>query len=133
MVVFENASAYDAAPQPGGTKIPGGPVYDLQAVQAVARKCFVLWTRKCTRDVRSLALDDEDICGLIDQLTAAHYRDSEWCCNGKQWVAACDSYVVVKEVYSDVAHKFLDEEYFLKFAINKKGQMLLIVSCHLSR
>ena len=76
--------------------------------------------------------DLDAVASLLGHLSPAHYRDSEWCTNGRNALAACDSYVLHRVEWVATAGKEMGVEYFLKFAVGKAGQLVLLVSCHLS-
>ena len=65
-------------------------------------------------------------------LDKGRFLGSEWCVQGENgpW-AACDAYGVLRLEWSGVAHKKMPIEYYVKFAINEKGNWLLMASCHL--
>ena len=75
----------------------------------------------------------EEIGELIRQLKSEDYRDSEWCDNGKGFWAACDAYGSIRNEYNEYAGKHYRVEYFLKFALGKMGNLVLMVSCHVNR
>ena len=115
-------------------KIECGPLYDKDHILRLAKDVRVsAWTRKCGGDIRYLGFSLEDVAELIRVgLDEGRFLGSEWCEQGKNgpW-AACDAYEVLRSEWSDVAHKKMPIEYYIKFAINGKGSLLLIVSCHL--
>lgn len=117
----------------GRKKIPGGPLYDLGRIQhlCVDTKKLILWTRKCASDVQGLALEVTGVAALIAELGPDCYIDSEWCQSRKAW-AACDAYRLARWEEVEHAGKRMKMEYFLKFAIGRTGQVLLVASCHLS-
>jgi hypothetical protein len=91
-----------------------------------------LWTRKCQQDVHKLFDSDlERVAELIQALRKDGYIDSEWCENGKGAWAACDAYRVRRLETIPVTGKSMTVEYFVKFAVSKTGQLVLLVSCHL--
>lgn len=119
-----------------GRKIPGGPLYPADDVLGVLRNSGIdsiqTWTRKCTEDVQYWGLDADDLYELLEiAVQRGRYRDSEWCIQqpGGPW-AACDSYSIVRREQIPNIQKEMDIEYFLKFAISKNGNLLLIASCH---
>ena len=133
-----NVSAFIGEPPANGgsRKIPGGPLYEPSKIKAILAKgetATSAWTRKCAVEVQNLCLDGNDICKLLnDAITSGRYRDSEWCVQKPTgpW-AACDAYELVRYEWNRFSHKELPVEYFVKFAIGKTGQILLLVSCHL--
>ena len=63
-------------------------------------------------------------------LTKGKYLNSQWCKTSDAVWAACDSYKFEHTEYIQNAHKYMTSEIYLKFALNNKGQALLIVSAH---
>lgn len=134
VVTFKNLSAH-AGPLPEDVnrrKIAGGPLYRLAEIQALAAvpDAISFWTAKCRRDAANLALEAADVGAMLGELTEREYRDSEWCDNGKGAWAACDAYSLRRNEYVETAGKRFRIEYFLKFALSKTGQLVLMVSCH---
>lgn len=120
----------------GRLKIAGGPLYDLSRVQKLVANpdAIQLATRACVKDVDALfASDLESVAELIEALGSDDYRDSEWCESGKASVIACDAYQVRRSEQLAGQAKRVTVEYFLKFAVGKTGQLVLLVSCHLSK
>lgn len=119
-------------------KIADGPLYPAGEVLALLdrerEQAIELWTRKCKSDVQKYGLNLDDLYGLLDEaLRNGSYRGSEWCVqrpNGP-W-AACDAYRLFRNEWIENARKFMKMEYYLKFAMARSGQLLLLVSCHLS-
>ena len=137
MVTFKNLSAFAGVPPLEGEnrKIAGGPLYSLAEIQALSAQAgaVLFWTRNCIKDAADLGLDTEDAGGLLRELVASDYRDSEWCENGKAgWVAA-DAYRLKRQEFIVAAGKWMSMEYYLKFAKGKTGKLVLMVSCHLPR
>ena len=91
-----------------------------------------IWTRDCVKDVANLGWDHADVIKLVQGLEQGHYIDSEWCDNGRGALAACDAYSISLMEWIDHANKAMPIEYFVKFAINKLGAMVLTISCHLN-
>jgi hypothetical protein len=116
----------------GGEKIPGGPLYDLDRVKEMIKdgKGLQLWTRDCVKNVAELGWDHADVIDLIQRLRKDDYIDSEWCENGRGAYAACDAYAIKVWERIEAANKDMRIEYFVKFAINKLGTMVLTISCH---
>lgn len=116
-------------------KIAGGSLYERASVLAVLEQgetAIVPWTRKCISDLKKHELDHLDVIRLIQTaLAQGRHKGSEWCTDkpGGVW-AACDSYQVVEKCWVPAAHKEMDFEYYLKFAIGKNGRVILTVSCH---
>lgn len=117
----------------GRVKIAGGPLYDLARVQAIVEdeNRLLTWTEKCRKDVFKLFDDDlAEVAGLIQCLKASDYIDSEWCENGRNAMAACDAYSIHRREVIAATGKTMAVAYFLKFAIGKAGNLVLLVSCH---
>jgi hypothetical protein len=113
----------------------GRPLYALDRVKEITKDGtgLLLWTRGCVSNVRDgLGWDNTDVIELIQQLRHEDYIDSEWCDNGKGALAACDAYSIECVEWIATANKNMRIEYFLKFAINKLGKMVLTISCHTS-
>jgi hypothetical protein len=116
-----------------------GPVYPIADVLALAEETsVVMWTRRCIQTVRDLyegVRDEYDsemamLVDLLKRVPAGRYQDSEWCDNGRGGLAACDAYEVNRDDMIPAIGKRMQTRYFVKFAIGKTGQLLLVVSCH---
>lgn len=134
MVTFVVISEYSltSPAKGGGEKIPGGPLYDLDRVKALLKdgNGLQLWTKDCVKDVAELGWDQADVIDLIQRLRKDDYIDSGWCENGRGAYAACDAYATRMSEWIEAANKNMLIEYFVKFAINKLGTMVLTISCH---
>ncbi|MYL28156.1 MULTISPECIES: hypothetical protein [Halomonadaceae] len=140
MVNAKVVSRFQGAPtRENGGLIQEGPLYPVdevcQLLDSKGENGVVLWTRDCLRDAQNDGLD----CALVADLlrTAVkhgRYKNSQWCEQKPDgpW-AACDAYTVICREWIENAGKEMDFEYYLKFAINKHGKCLLVVSCHTSR
>ena len=117
----------------GRVKIAKGPLYDFARVQRLATAGGLnTWTDRCDKAVYELFSGDlEAVAGLLGHLRPADYRDSEWCTNGRNALAACDAYALRRLEWVASAGKEMGVEYFVKFAVGKAGQLVLLVSCHL--
>jgi len=129
-------SEYSSDPPDGSGRVKiatGQPLYSLERVQALVKdeQRLSLWTRKCLGDVHKLFDSDlERVAELIQALRKDGYIDSEWCENGKGAWAACDAYRIRRLDTIPVTGKTMTVEYFVKFAVSKTGQLVLLVSCH---
>lgn len=116
-------------------KIVTGPLYPEEEVLSLLNsgsESIITWTRKCTADVQRLSLDDSDLFELVElAVRGGRYNGSEWCEQkpGGPW-AACDAYSVIRPEWIPAAHKEMDIEYYIKFAVAKTGAILLLISCH---
>lgn len=139
MVTFNILSEYSQDPltQMGlRLKIASGqPLYALERVQALAGdgQQIKAVTQKCLQNIETLFGGEyDDVADLIRAVRLSDYRDSEWCECSRGSVAACDAYVVQRvELLSGSGHQ-VTVAYYLKLAIGKTGQLVLMVSCHLS-
>ncbi len=137
MVTFYVLSEYSQDPptESGRVKTAVGPLYCLERVWALAQdddKVQAL-TRNCRRDVDKFFDGDYgEVAALIQAVQARDYIDSEWCENGSGGIAACDAYKVRRTEVIRATGKYVTFEYFLKFAIGKAGNLVLVVSCHTS-
>jgi hypothetical protein len=117
-------------------KIAGGPLYPVDEVLALLAKsgdqAVHAWTKKCSEDMQKWALDAGDLSELIERaMRSGRFLGAEWCVqrpNGP-W-AACDAYSLMRREWIPHAHREMDMEYYVKFAIAKTGRLLLVVSCH---
>lgn len=139
------ASEYDDAPPAelgweGRINIPG-PIYPLERVVALAQEAsrVNLWTRGSIQRAQALhgtsaiqfGSDTEYIASLLVELGVnGIYLKSEWCDNGKNAVAACDSYQLVRREWAAGLGKFISVKYYLKFALSRAGNLILVVSNH---
>lgn len=116
----------------GGEKIAGGPLYDLNRVKSIIHggRGLTLWTKDCVSNVRDLGWENADVINLVLQLRTRDYIDSEWCDNGRGAFAACDAYSIEIKEWVETAKKEMWISYFVKFAINKLGTMVMTISCH---
>ena len=136
MVNNKIVSLYGAdLPEVGpGREIKGGPLYGKDRVLELLAKeeNIRTWTRKCTDDLQIWSLELEDVAELIRiGLGKGKFLGSELCEQKKNGPrAACDAYRVFRLEWSKVAYKKIPTEYYIKFAINKTGKLLLMVSCH---
>ena len=119
-------------------KIAGGPLYPTGEVLALLEReqeqGIRLWTRKCTSDAQKYELDLQDLSVLLEEAVChGRFKGSEWCEQRPSgpW-AACDAYQLFRDEWIENARKSMRVEYYLKFAMARTGQLLLLVSCHLS-
>lgn len=117
----------------GRAKIAGGPLYSADEVVRILNDAPpVFGTSKCIKDAQNLCLDDTAVGMLLKEaVTQGRYKDSEWCeLKSGGPIAACDAYELKRMEWNEFAHKELECNYFLKFAIAKTGKIVVTVSCH---
>jgi hypothetical protein len=134
----KNLSAYAGTPpsdDQADRRIPDGPLYtreEVLAILATGEAAIKLWTQKCMRDVQKYDMEPADVVDLVKiALNGGKFKGSQWCTNkpGGAW-AACDSYQLFFRQWIETANKHMDVEYYVKFAIGRSGNMMLIISCH---
>lgn len=136
-----NVSAYEGAIpddlhlSDATRKIPGGPIYrsnDILNILEADEDVIHLWTRKCISDLRKFDSNHDDVKRYLRiALKSGKFKGSEWCRGNKEHIyAACDSYQIRVEEWVPAAHREMTYEYYVKFAIAKSGDLMLIVSCH---
>lgn len=138
MVNHKNLSRYPG-PVPdsltGREKIQNGPIYNVDDVQRILEQTKPrIVTQKCIRDCQSLGIDDGEVSELIVQaIKTGRYKGSEWCLiSNSGSVAACDAYILQATYWNENVRRELSCEYYLKFAINTAGSLVLTISCHTS-
>lgn len=126
----------DAGQEGADLSIHGGPLYEPPRVLALVRRDgsqVQPWTKKCVRDLRDkLSLDHDGVAQLVrEAVTSGDFRNSSWCRGNNETLwAACDAYVLKREEYIRYAHKYMEIEYYIKFALHRSGKLLLLISCH---
>jgi hypothetical protein len=139
MVNNKNVSRY-SQPLPESVeknrKIAGGPIYSPDEVLALLDEngsdSVTPWTRDCIEDLQKYSVDLDEAEELIRLcFRSGRFIGSEWCQQKTDgpW-AACDAYHVIQRKWVKNAYKELDIENYIKFAIGKTGQIVLLVSCH---
>lgn len=141
MVRLRNVSQYHGTPPEEGDdrRIPTNhPLYPAEDIAALlandpARRVQPV-TRRSGQDMHDLEWDREDAAEAIrEALDGGVYIGSEWCALGRgNTVAACDAYRF-RRVEQVATGNRVTCEYYLKWAIGKNGDLILLVSCHLSR
>lgn len=135
-----NVSKYSGIPPKDGAdnqarKIEGGPLYskeDLTPLLGGSGQFVIAWTKKCRADLQKESLDADDVARFIGTcLKSGRFKGSEWCRQKDTgpW-AACDAYQIFEWQWVDAAHKEMEFEYYVKFAIAKTGKVIFTVSCH---
>ncbi|KEQ19307.1 hypothetical protein [Endozoicomonas numazuensis] len=137
MVNTVNVSAYEGSPPAGdeGRRIlTGSPLYPSGLINKLLEKgCvgFEIWTKKGLQNLKKWRLDHDDVLELLKiAITNGRYLGSLWCVQKPTgpW-AACDHYSVMRKEWCEAAFKDMVFEYYVKFAVNKSGKLLLVVSC----
>lgn len=134
---YNISSSFGDPPAEGASdaqrKVSGDRLYSQSDVlKLLAANSLVLWTRDCQRNVRDLDLDLPGVASLIEEaIQYGRFKNSEWCeqKTGGPW-ALCDAYVLTRKEWNQYAHKYLDCNYYIKFAIASTGALLLVISCH---
>ncbi|MCJ8267846.1 MAG: hypothetical protein MJK04_00410 [Psychrosphaera sp.] len=120
-------------PKPGQSRvIKGGPLYPAQEVIECLNTDTVIPWAGCRRDLQKWTLDTEDLVDLVRlAVSGGQFLKSEWCTQkpGGPW-AACDAYSIIYQEWNDTVNKHYSIEYYVKFAINKTGRVILTISCH---
>jgi hypothetical protein len=133
-----NVSRYKGAPPSDSRtgfnrKIVGGPLYPASEVTALAEQGSLnFWTRGALEDAQKWKIDAIDASSLLRlALKSGRFLGAEWCEQKPSgpW-AACDAYTITRQEWNQAAHKHIDCTYYLKFAISKTGQVLLMASNH---
>lgn len=117
-------------------RIPNGPLYlacdILELLTSDGNKAIKAWTKKCIEDLQKWSLDEDNLLELSElALRSGRFIGAQWCQQNPNgpW-AACDAYHVTRNEWIVTAHKEMDIEYYIKFAISKTGKILLFASCH---
>lgn len=117
-------------------EVSGGPQYSVNEVLALLGSDTIkvlVWTKDCGKDIAKLDLDMPEVASLVaDAVLNGKFHCSEWCAQKPDgpW-AICDAYILRRSEWSRAAKKNMACEYYVKFAINKSGSILLLVSCHI--
>lgn len=138
MVNTRNVSRYTGALPKGAAdlKIRGGPLYPAHKISDLlsngGSQAIMAWTKKCVSDIQKWNMNEDDVLDLVGlAVRSGRFIGAEWCeqePNGP--CAACDGYSVIRREWLAAAHKEMDMEYYMKFAIGKTGTILLLASCH---
>lgn len=109
------------------------PLYAPEEVLQVLRSENVhVVTSKAINDVSNLGFDENDVAVLLRQaLNQGHFLGAEWTRISPKACAACDAYRLRRS--EEINDRIHDIEYYIKFAMNSQGALVLIVSCHLSQ
>jgi len=118
-------------------KIAGGPLYPADQVLGLvsgvgAAQAIVAWTKGCASDMQKWSLDAEDVCEMIRiAMKTGRFLGSEWCTQRPDgpW-AACDVYSLARSEWIANAHKEMNVDYYIKFAISKTGKAVPLASVH---
>ncbi len=86
-------------------------------------------TKACIDDVQNLNLNNERMLRVVKEaILQGKYVNAQWCPTGKPGVwAACDAYKLCWKGNED---KELEKPLYVKFCIGKKGDIMLLISCH---
>ena len=143
----------DPGTPPAGTNsrvIPGGPLYDLVALQEKLRSgeldlgkdehCYVA-TDSCWDDLGKLRWTTGDqvtkLLSLLKPKTAGSkgdYHKSEWCKEGDGRLSPCDAYRVRVDQFNEWKRDVNAPLYYVKFSVEETGQIyFVLISCHLDK
>jgi hypothetical protein len=141
MVKTRNVSQYPGTPPDEGedrTILTEQPLYSAQAIAEVlagdAESRIQPVTHRARQEMQGLGWDCSDVGEVIREiLEAGSYLGSEWCAlSANGTMAACDAYRHWRRERVPAGME-MTFEYYLKWAIGQSGNLLLLVSCHLSR
>ena len=141
MVRTRNVSQYPGTPPDEGEDrtIPTEqPLYSAQAIAEVlagdAESSIQPVTHRARQDMVELGWERPDVAEAMQAaLEVGVYLRSEWCAlNSNGTMAACDAYRYRRRERVPAGME-MTCEYYLKWAIGHNGNLLLLVSCHLSR
>ncbi|THB63506.1 MAG: hypothetical protein D6B27_12110 [Gammaproteobacteria bacterium] len=112
----------------------GNPIYSKdEVIEAIRSNAKIApYTERCINNLSILNLEIKDMPELLMKVVnSGEHINSQWCLNtkGTTW-AASDSYVYRYEHYIEHIHKYLPCEYYVKFAIGKTGNIILLVQIH---
>jgi len=117
----------------GDRSIGAALIYDTAEILALAEAENVqLWSNGARRDAAKWSLDIPDLSRLIvAALQRGRFLGVEWCESrrGGPW-AACEAWVITQREWVETAGKYMGLTYYLKFAISRTGNILLMASNH---
>ena len=120
-------------------KIFGGPLYkagDVLKLLDSEPPAIETWTQSCQWDLRKWEVKKREACELVKAAVKSldQFHDSEWCLQEADgsW-AACDAYLVPRPGWIPHVPTDDDIKFYVKFAIERMGERLLLVSCHPSK
>jgi hypothetical protein len=121
---------------PGNRKIAGDGLYPSDELLEILKhsETVSLMTRDAAKDVKRLGIKEEGVAVLLRQaLKVGQYTGSEWASINEKTCAACDVYRLQRTETVEETGYECSVEYYLKFAIGKTGQIVMVISCHLSQ
>jgi len=124
----------DAAVTGRTRTIANAPIYDPNEVLALAQAGkIMLWTPGARRDAAKWSIDTTDVSELIIAALQGRgrFQTAEWCeekPNGP-W-AARDAWIVTRNEWIEQTKKWMETTYYLKFAMARTGEILLMASIH---
>lgn len=114
-------------------KVAGGPKYlKAEVLSLLGTSAIKIWTVKCNNHILLLGLELSEVADLVTEaISNGKFKSSVWCSQNPDGPdAICDAYVLSRSEWNNAAKKYIKCEYYIKFAINKGGNRLLLVSCH---
>lgn len=140
MVSYTNVSRYGGVPPTDAEERrieTSAPLYAAPEVEGILGDpgCHVVpWTAKAANDAKTLGLDETELKDLLRvAVSEGRYRGAVWCIQRPEgpW-AACDEYELTRIELAPASGNSIRCHYYVKFAIARTGQAILVVSCHLS-
>lgn len=116
-------------------KVSGGPKYaKADVLSLLGASAITIWTVRCGKHIQMLGLDMSEVADIVTEaISKGKFICSEWCSQNPAGPdAICDAYVLTRSEWIKAANRKMDCEYYIKLAINKGGNVLLLVSCHTS-
>ncbi len=140
MVSYTNVSRYEGDPPTEGEERrieTSAPLYAAPEIEGILGnpECnIVSWTKDAAKDAKRLDFDGTELRDLLQEaISRGRYRGAVWCIQRPEgpW-AACDEYELTRIEQAPASASSIQCHYYVKFAIARTGQAILLVSCHLS-
>jgi hypothetical protein len=135
MINNQNVSKYNGKPPVSSNAdgiIYGGPLYAADEILPLCKEHSLFLWPNAALDARKWNLQPAELCSLIIKaVNEGNYLNSQWCIPSPKgpW-AACDGYSVYTTRYMITKQAVVETQIYFKFAINKKGTGLLVISNH---
>jgi len=122
---------------PGGRRIQGDALIDLQGLQMLLRRGDFdtedLWiaTSKCAKDLRKEGWSSDDVLQMLVCLTPQDCYRSEWCEISAGHSLPCDAYRLPYDARRQCRTDKGGLRVYLKFSVDEEGGVTItLVSCH---